>query len=441
MMTRPLSFPTLILLVTQSLLPAAEQTGVSVGLSKEIRVQTEAYRIYQPMQSADLADWAPAGPWMWGDGTEQALSIPLQAEAAYTRVDSHPVANLEAGLESLRASLGVPALAAVVIQDGRISGAGAVGNRRHATDAPVTLADKWHHGSLTKSMTATVAAMAVEQGLIEWQTTLGSVFPQKAAAMAAGWAGVTLSQLLSNTAGAPGDLNSSGIWNKLWDFEGLPRDGRLLLLDEVTALPLRFSPGSSYEYSNAGFAIGGLMLETVLGKPWEQLMDEWLFVSLGMASAGFGPPATPRQLDHPLGHSGSTVNPVVWNSGRSADNPTAIGPAGTVHASIIDFARYVQAHLNGANGETTPPLDPASFSFLHTPVAANGYAMGWFTADRTWAGGTALNHTGSNTQWFTNVWIAPEVDWACLVCMNFGGTNAFAKSDTVVGWLLNNYGP
>jgi CubicO group peptidase (beta-lactamase class C family) len=407
----------------------------------EVSVPTEPGRLYRLEHSTGLETWAPWGSWVVGDGSAWQSVAPLASEGRYFRVVEAPVADLNTLLENQRVSTGLPALAAVVIQDGVVRAVGAVGQRRHGTVAPVSLTDEWHHGSITKSMTASLAAVLVEEGVIAWETTLGEVFPGKVPAMASGWADVTLKQLLANSGGAPGDLSTNGIWTTLWNFQGLPAAGRELLLEEVTALPLRFTPGAGYEYSNAGFAIAGRMLEARAGMDWEALITERLFRPLAMESAGFGVPATPRHLDHPVGHAGTVSSPSIWDPGTSADNPPAIGPAGTVHASILDLARYVQWHLAGARGEAVPLLPPAAFETLHSRAFGNQYALGWNVLNRSWAGGDALQHTGSNTQWYTNIWIAPEVNWAVVVCTNFGGTQAFAKTDQVILALIGAYGP
>jgi len=154
-----------------------------------------------------------------------------------------------------------------------VVGLGASGLRKAgAGEAPVTLHDKWHHGSLTKSMTATLAAMFVEERRLRWDSTLAEVFPDLAPGMHASWRGVRLDWLCSNRSGAPGDLAPSGIWAELWSFQGTPREGRRLLLNRLTALPPASEPGSRYEYSNAGFALAGHMLETTVDLAWEKLL-------------------------------------------------------------------------------------------------------------------------------------------------------------------------
>jgi CubicO group peptidase (beta-lactamase class C family) len=146
-------------------------------------------------------------------------------------------------------------------------------------------------------------------------------------------------------------------------------------------------------------------------------------------------------VDQPLGHGGDRTNPVIYDGGVNSDNPPAIAPGATVHCSLIDLMRYVTLHLRGAREEPTLLLTSPTFTALHSDAFGFDYGMGWGIANRTWAGGDALTHAGSNTQWLTNIWIAPEVNWAVVVCINFGGTDAFASSDTVVGHAISNHGP
>ncbi|MEI2727430.1 MAG: serine hydrolase domain-containing protein [Verrucomicrobiota bacterium] len=372
-----------------------------------------------------------------------SLTVPQR----YFRTDSFEVRDLNSILEQIRSTRNVPALASAVVRSNRIIGLGAVGWRKwNITNAPVTLADKWHHGSNTKSMTATLAAMLVEEGRIQWSNTMAEVFPEFASRMHAGWRAATLEQLASNRGGAPEDIPSS-VWNYLWNFGGTPREGRRLLLERMTANPPASTPGTRYEYSNAGFALAGHMLETVMDKAWEDLLTERLFVPLEMASAGFGVPATPRHINHPWGHTlpnpanppgaGNSITPVA--PGLSADNPPAIGPAGTVHCTVIDMALYAAFHLAAHEGHT-PLLSRASALKLHTAYPNNSdYAHGWIVVSQPWANGNALTHTGSNGQWISTIWLAPGRDFAVIALCNLGGDTAFYAADDVVARMIQEF--
>src|SRR4029077_16328190 len=116
---------------------------------------------------------------------------------------SDPVSQM---LENIRVKHNFPALAAAVVVDGKIVVTNAVGFRKNGGTERVTADDRFHLGSVTKSMTATVAAMLVEQGKISWTMTIGEAFPELKSGNHHDYLGVTLEQLLSQRSGAPGNV-------------------------------------------------------------------------------------------------------------------------------------------------------------------------------------------------------------------------------------------
>ncbi len=350
---------------------------------------------------------------------------------------SSPPRDLAPVLRPLRDAHDMPALAGAIVRGDRLVALGAVGVRRRGTETSVTPADRFHLGSCTKSMTATLIAAYVEEGKLSWTTTVGEVFPDLKKTMDAGWRGVTLAQLLTHRAGAPADLKADGLWGRLRAHKGTPVEQRRTLVEGVTRRPPDPAPGTRYVYSNAGYAIAGAMLETVVGRPWETLMRERLFEPLGMASAGFGAPGTKGRLDQPRGHT-PAGKPV--EVGPGSDNPAAIGPGGTVHGSVGDWARYVAVHLPGGRGGGLR-LKPETFIRLHAPAAGAGqaYAMGWIVCDRAWGGGRVLMHAGTNTMWYAVVWMAPKRDFAVLVATNQGGDRAARACDRAAWALIQDH--
>jgi CubicO group peptidase (beta-lactamase class C family) len=331
----------------------------------------------------------------------------------------------------------IPGMAAAVVRGNRTVALGAAGIRRRGSPEKVSLHDRFHIGSCTKAMTATLCAMLVEEGKLSWKTTLAHAFPKLAGKMNPEFRSVTLEQLLTHRGGMPEDLNRDGLWQNLWQYRGAPAGARQLLLEGVVAEPPVAKPGTKFLYSNAGFAIAGHIAERTAGKPWEELMRERLFRPLGMASAGFGAPGGKEVVDEPRGHtaSGKPIDP-----GPSADNPVAIGPAGIVHCSLADWAKFVALHLRGDQGDARL-LGPATFKKLHAPAAgeAEGYAMGWSVTKRDWGGGGVLTHSGSNTFWFAVTWVAPKRDFAVLVACNQGGKEAEKACDEASWQLIREF--
>src|ERR1051326_2731240 len=108
---------------------------------------------------------------MIGASQADPLSPPGSSEQ-----DNGPV-NVDAILQSI---LGWGAerfgIAAAVLRGERIIAQGAAGVRKRGTAERITLDDRFHLGSCTKAMTATLVAMLVEEGKLNWTTTLGQLF-------------------------------------------------------------------------------------------------------------------------------------------------------------------------------------------------------------------------------------------------------------------------
>ncbi len=353
--------------------------------------------------------------------------------------------DLAALLAPIREGRSLPALAAAVVdaEDGLVA-LGAVGQRRSGGTEPVTPDDRWHLGSDTKAMTATLAALLVEDEALSWETTLAQGFPTLAERMHPEFADVTLVELLTHRAGLTGNLavERAEVWTRLWEAREPLADERLWFAEQLLTAPPAVTPRSEVRYANAGYMIAGALMEQATGEAWETLLGTRLFTPLGMDSCGFGPAATVGQVDAPWGHRGDEPVP----PGPAADNPPALGPAGTVHCSLADWAKFIALHLRGARGDTEL-LPQAAFARLQagpgfaTPEEGPEYAYGWLVVNAPWAGGTALNHVGSNTMNLANAWLVPGRGRAYLVVTNAGGEAAFGGTDQIVAALVGAYPP
>jgi CubicO group peptidase (beta-lactamase class C family) len=352
--------------------------------------------------------------------------------------------SLDPILNPIRHQHHLPALAAAVVVDGKVVAAGAVGVRKEGSSRRVRLSDRWHIGSCTKSMTASLAALLIQEGRLQWESPMEELFPDLRAEMRAEWRSATLEQLLKNQAGAPASLEANGLWRALWRRHAFPGPeqrsflARELLVHQVPEVPA----GTQFLYSNAGFALAGHALEEKLQSPWEALLVKRITRPLGLRSVGFGCTASTGKLNGPWGHhrDDTGVN-VPDEPGPNGDNPAAIGPGGTVHCTILDLARYAGWHLRGARGQGTL-LRPETFSRLHQPYQGGGattYAGGWNVVPRAWGDGEVLTHNGSNTKNFAVIWIAPKRNFAVVVCSNLGGDIAAQATDETAAALIRKY--
>lgn len=314
----------------------------------------------------------------------KAVSICLAAGVTVSVAKAQDVTALA---EALAAEPAIPGATVGWVDADRMVWAVA-GLRVAGGDDPVERTDPWHIGSLTKSMTATLAARLVAEGTISWDTALAGDGP-------------SLLALLTHRGGFPANPGPVrlALMNRDWQApQGQTRT------DLIAATQPQ---GTAFLYSNLGYIAAGQMLANAGQAEWEALMRDALFAPLGLGSAGFGPPGR-ETGSAPWGHSlGRSVDPTR----AVADNPPAFGPAGSVHLSTPDMLRYLRAHL-----VRDPEFLPAvQWDRLHTPPEGADYALGWvLRPDGT------LWHNGSNTLWYAEAIVDPVRGRAAFVAVNSG---------------------
>lgn len=389
-------------------------------------------------------------PWVFASllstGFAQENAPPVTPAAA-------PLVDLAELLAPIRSKHDVPALGVAVIVDGKLVGLGVDGIRRVGHEEKVTVDDRWHLGSCTKAMTATLLARYVERGQLAWTTTVADGLPDLAAGMHQDAKGITLQQLLTHRSslagGPPGKL-----WARLFEYDGSDAKARSEVAATMLANAPKKPPGERFLYSNAGYMVAGAMLErlpalaadaskpdaskpdvsnTTAAGDWATRMQRELFAPLGITSAGFGVPGDKDATAQPWGHTGKGKQ----LEAQFGDNPSSLGPAGTAHMTLRDWAKFAALHL-GVQPEQ-PLLREETLAALHTPWPGGDYALGWAITKRPWAPGPIVTHNGSNTMWMCVAWLAPEAKFAVLVTCNHG--DGGAACDAVAAACLARFRP
>lgn len=308
----------------------------------------------------------------------------------------------------------LPALGAAIVTSDGIEAMGAVGLRSWKSTEAVTIDDQWHIGSCTKTMTATLAARLIERGLLSWDTTIGSVLGPT---IHPDWKDVTVAWLLCHRSGAPLNFDEA-IWEQMVARGGSPQNQRRYFVEQGLKSPPTTTPNTETVYSNSAYIVVGVMMETLADSSWEDLMRREIFEPLGMDRTGFGAPGEPGKLNQPLGHVTGVNGWTPIALGPHADNPAATGPAGSVHTTLSDWARFVATHLRGARGDESY-LSATNWQRLHSASESGwDYTPGWKIGKQEWAGGKFLRHIGGNGFWLAEASLVPNKDFAVLIVTN-----------------------
>ena len=355
---------------------------------------------------------------VWNTGTQHLEMVSVQTRSVDRSIVRYLTGPVAAGKS--------PGLLAAIIDEEGVRAIASAGVRKQGSPEKLTINNQVHIGSSTKAMTSTMLATLVEDGTFAngWKTTIFEVFPELVGEIHAGYHRVTLWQLVSHTSGIARDARN---WLAHAVLEIKAR--RYAIIKEALANPPA-GPVGKFLYSNLGYWVAGVMAEKLTGKSWETLMEERLFTPLGMYSAGFGAPGTPNEADQPWGHERDAENSWV----PSQIDYVVNGPAGTVHISIADWAKFIQLWFPNSEPKI---LDRDALDTLITPRSGD-YAAGWGVVPRSWAAGLALNHGGSNGYWHSLLWVAPNRERAYIAVANFRDDATLDMLDDIIGSLINH---
>lgn len=309
-------------------------------------------------------------------------------------------------IEGYREQFGVPGLSvAVSCHPGDVK-EWVAGVRRHGNSVKAKAGDRWHIGSNTKAFTTTMIAKLVEEGLIDWDTSIWelthgprNLFPElKGAAplspstLHPRFEDVTIEHLASHRSGMK---MTSGEDAPTRQFANYAKDPQEFRWDTVRRLLTRNHTGiiGEWRYGHGNYMLLGVVIERLRGKPYEQVIEEEILQPAGMSTAAFGMPtdvvlpppgpgiglglASTPDTDNPWVRQtyaaysvDTTAQPnghVLGGGSPKVDNlalPPVWNPAGGLYLSNADMLRFLRLHVDGTVG--TLSLPAASRQKLHS---------------------------------------------------------------------------
>jgi len=250
----------------------------------------------------------------------------------------------------------LPGVALVVVEDGRVVKAAGYGFADTERKTPVTPDTVFKIGSISKQLIATGIMLLVQDGRLTVDDPVTRYFPDAPPS----WAPMRVRHLLSHTAGLVRESPA---------FDPMKATSDADIVRAVYSLPLRFEPGSQWEYSNAGYYALADIIRIVSARPWTEFIHSRVFAPLGM-NATTATSVTPKPLAMATGYTGTD------NAGGPAPEWIALRPSGAFMSTVLDLARWDAA----LGGNTI--LTEASRRQMWSQALLNGgssapYGFGW----------------------------------------------------------------
>lgn len=338
------------------------------------------------------------------------LTLPAQVTSSRAAVPpSGRFDALERVINTAMRDRGIPGVAVIVTEGRDVTYRRAFGISDIESGAPMSTSLLTQVGSVTKVVTALLAADMQLAGEVDLDVPIG----RYATGLSPRLSSITLRRLLSQTAGLRDEPADSG-----------RQDGSALLEyartvpDAAQILP----PGEAFSYSNLGFALGGLTLQQSVHVPFDRLLQDRVLLPLQMGHATMRLPdaATyPRAAGHAPDSTGRlrVVRPVA--------NDARYWPAGYLWASAEDLAELVRLFLHTPSRASHPRLAAAADSLLVRRVEVPGlpnsaqYGYGMFVDQ--WHGVRRAWHPGAMPGFSALIELLPDRDVGVVVVANRDG--------------------
>jgi CubicO group peptidase (beta-lactamase class C family) len=283
------------------------------------------------------------------------------------------VEEFRSAVQTVLSDTGVPGAGLALVRTSGVEWAGGVGLADRENNLPVTADTHFRAGSISKSFVASALVQLYLDDMIDLDTPVSEIAPEIRIDNAWDPAHpVRVIHLLQHTAGFD-DMHFNEMYN-VSDPPDLPLQ-RVLAINPSSRV-VRWQPGTRMSYSNPGYAIAGYLIEKITGEKYEARIAEKIFKPAGMPTSSF----VLTKDDEAIlakGYSDRMGPPVPYTR-------IYLRPAGNLHTSALELARWVHLLLNWGETENDLVIDPEYLSNMEHPrttIAShaglrNGYGSG-----------------------------------------------------------------
>jgi CubicO group peptidase (beta-lactamase class C family) len=172
-----------------------------------------------------------------------------------------------------------PGATALVAKNGQVLYKKGFGMANMELNAPMQVDNVFRIGSITKQFTAIAILQLMEQGKLNLQDEITKFIPDYPTQGNK----ITIEHLLTHTSGIQSYTDMKDFVERM-TLDLKPTE----VIDHFKNQPMRFTPGTKWEYSNSGYFLLGYIIEKITGKSYPAYIEENIFKPLGMTNSLYG---------------------------------------------------------------------------------------------------------------------------------------------------------
>jgi len=266
---------------------------------------------------------------------------------------------------------------ALVAENGKVIFKKGFGAANMEWNIPNQSDTKFRLGSISKQFTALLIVKLAEDGKLKLDVPITTYLPDYPKENGDK---ITIHQLLTHSSGIPNYTNAPGFFKDKARNPYTPTE----FVKTFSSLPLEFTPGEKFNYSNSGYFLLGYIVEKISGKTYEQYLQEVIFTPLKMVNSGYD------HSDVILKNRAAGYE----KQGKKITNAAYLDmsipyAAGSLYSTVDDLYLWDQALY------TNKLLSQKSIESLFKPyIKAGGasYGYGWFVEEDE--NGKTVGHGG-----------------------------------------------
>src|SRR5690348_17533323 len=188
--------------------------------------------------------------------TAALLTVVVATTLRADRVDDYVAAQMK--------RFDVPGVSFAVLKNGTIVKIASYGLADVARKIPATNDKVYKIGSISKQFIASGIMLLVQDGRMKLDEPVSTYLTGTPPA----WRAITVRHLLTHT---------SGLVRESPAFQPMKAQTDAEVIKAAYSVPLAFSPGAKWAYSNLGYYVLAEIITRVAGRPWPQFLKEQVF--------------------------------------------------------------------------------------------------------------------------------------------------------------------